>query len=338
MGNVTIRTLAEELKVSVATVSKAFRDSHEISAVTKQRVLDLAARLNYVPHPYAGSLRKRTSKTIAVVLPEVADSFFSLAINGIEAMAQEKGYHVLIYLTHESFEKEKGVLKDLQSGRVDGVLMSVTSETVASHHIQELYGTGMPVVFFDRICDDVATAKITTNDSEAAYLATQHLIERGCRKIGLLSVSDSLSISHRRTEGFLRALQNGNRPFTAADVVLCSNDAAKNYAVIKKRLASRHRPDGFVATVEKLITPVYTACADLGLSVPGDVKVVGFSNLPTATILNPSLTTVTQPAFEMGKAAAGTLLKALNKSFFRLENESAVIPSVLEIRESTKSA
>lgn len=333
--NVTIKTLAKELKVSVATVSKAFRDSHEISAATKQRVLERAAEMDYVPNPYAGSLRRRKSKTIAVVLPEVADSFFSLAINGIEAVAQEKGYHVLVYLTHESFEKEKAVLKDLQSGRVDGVLMSVTAETTGGAHVQTLFNTGMPVVFFDRVCDDVSAPKITTNDAEAACLATEHLMERGCRKICLLSASDSLSISHRRTEGFLKALGNNHRKLRAPDVVLCSNDAEKSYAVIKKKLASAPRPDGIVATVEKLIAPVYTACAGLGLSIPEDVKVVGFSNLPTAPILNPSLTTVTQPAFEMGKAAAAVLLKALNKKVAGWEMENTMIASVLEVRRST---
>lgn len=335
MQTVTIKTLAKELKVSVATVSKVFKDSHEISEATKQRVRTLAAQLDYVPNPYAGSLRKRKSKTIAIVLPEVADSFFSLAINGIEAVAGEKGYHVLVYLTHESVEKEKAVLKDLQSGRVDGVLMSVTAETANGRHVQTLVDTGMPVVFFDRICDDVATAKITTNDAEAACLATQHLIERGCKKIALLSVSENLSISQGRSAGFVQALQKSHREFVATDVLLCANDADKARAVIKKALASPNRPDGMVVTVEKLITPVYTACADAGLFIPQDLKVVGFSNLPTAAILNPSLTTVTQPAFEMGKAAAAVLLKALGKSAFNLKREHAVIKSVLEVRGST---
>ncbi len=336
MSNVTIKTLAKELQVSVATVSKAFKDSYEISDATKQRVKQLAAKLNYVPNPYAGSLRQRKSKTIAIVLPEVADSFFSLAINGIEAVAGEKGYHVLVYLTHESFEKEKAIIKDLQSGRVDGVLMSVTAETITGHHIQGLLDTGMTVVFFDRVCDDIATAKITTNDTEAACVATQHLIDSGCKRIALLSVSDSLSISQGRTEGFLQALRKAGRTIVDTDVVLCSNNMQESYATIRKKLASAAQPDGLLVTVEKLITPVYTACADLGLSIPADVKVVGFSNLPTAPILNPSLTTVTQPAFEMGKAAATVLLKALNKANAVLENESTVIKSVLHVRQSTR--
>ena len=143
--------LANELHLSIATISKALRDSYEISIETKQRVFELAAKLNYIPNPHASSLRQRKSKTIAVVLPEVADSFFSLAINGIETIAQEKGYHVLIYLTHEKFSRESYILKDFQSGRVDGILMSVASETNESLHIKELYSRNIPIVFFDRV-------------------------------------------------------------------------------------------------------------------------------------------------------------------------------------------
>src|SRR5205085_228054 len=139
-------------------------------------VLALAHRLNYVPNPYASSLRKRVSKTIAVVLPEVADSFFSLAINGIESVAQEKGYHVLIYLTHESFAREKAILNEFKSGRVDGILISVSGETSESSHIRDVANEGIPVVFFDRICEDIRTARIVTDDFESGYNATAHLI------------------------------------------------------------------------------------------------------------------------------------------------------------------
>jgi len=139
MDNITIKMLAKELNLSTAAISKALRDSHEISIPTKQRVQELAHKLNYIPNAYAGSLRRRKSKTIAVVLPEVADSFFSLAINGIEAIAEEKGYHVLIYLTHENLSREQAILKDFQSGRVDGVLMSLTTETASYQHICELH-------------------------------------------------------------------------------------------------------------------------------------------------------------------------------------------------------
>jgi LacI family transcriptional regulator len=335
MGNTTIKVLAKELNLSVATISKALRDSHEISTETKQKVLGLAKQLNYVPNPYASSLRKRRSKTIAVVLPEVADSFFSLAINGIEAVAQEKGYHVLIYLTHESFAKEQAILRDFQGGRVDGILISVSGETCEGNHIKEVIAAGVPVVFFDRICEDVETAKITTDDFESGYNATRHLAEQGCKKIAYLSVSPALSISSKRAEGYKKALAESGIILGKKDIVTCTNDAADNYRTIKRLLKSKNRPDGLIASVEKLTTTVYMVCSDLRLEIPGMIKIVSFTNLPTAAVLNPSLTTITQPAFEMGKEAAGVLFKTLDRKNFNLKKTSIVIPSSLVVRKST---
>jgi len=335
MKNINIKELARELKLSVSTISKALHDSHEISDKTKRLVLETAARLNYVPNPYASSLRGRKSKNIGVVIPEVADSFFSLAINGIESVAKEKGYHVLICLTHESFENEKNILKEFQGGRVDGVLMSISGETSQSDHINDLISNGIPLIFFDRICEDVETAKITTDDFESGYKAAQHLIQQGCKKIAFLSISNSLSISNKRLEGYLQAHTDYNLKADKEQIILCTNDTKQNYIVLKQLLQQKIRPDGIVASVEKLTTPVYKVCFDLKLNVPNDIKVVCFSNLETASILNPSLTTITQPAFEMGKAAAALLFNSLEKTNFDLSKENLVIPSALIVRDST---
>ncbi|MEO5995302.1 MAG: LacI family DNA-binding transcriptional regulator, partial [Chitinophagaceae bacterium] len=326
MSIITIKMLANELHLSIATISKALRDSHEISVETKQRVFELAEKLNYVPNPYASSLRKRKSKTIAVVLPEVADSFFSFAINGIETIAQEKGYHVLIYLTHEKFTKEAAIIKDFQGGRVDGILLSVSSETKETSHIKELLSRNIPVVFFDRVCEDIPTAKIITDDFESGYKATRHLIERGCRYIALLSISNSLSITNKRMEGYKKALLDSKIKIRQSFIVPCTNDTDHNYTLVSNLMKRKIKPDGILATVEKLTPTIYLVCKDLHLRIPRDVKVVIFSNLQTASILNPSLTTIIQPAFEMGKAAATALFKALEKSNTDLEKESLVIP------------
>lgn len=334
MDNITIKMLAKELNLSTAAISKALRDSHEISTPTKQRVLELASKLNYIPNVYAGSLRRRKSKTIAVVLPEVADSFFSLAINGIEAIAEEKGYHVLIYLTHENFSREQAILKDFQSGRVDGVLMSLSVETAGYQHIYDLYSKEIPLVFFDRVCQEINTAKITTNDFECGYKATQHLIDCGCKRIALLSISNYLSISIERREGYQQALKDKNMTYDPINI-FCGDDAAVNYQFIRRILSDELRPDGIVATVEKMTIDVYLVCRELGLAIPQDVKIVSFSNLSSASILNPSLTTITQPAFEMGKAAATLLFKALEKKNFALKDENLIIPSDLIVRGST---
>lgn len=335
MKNINIKELAAELNLSVSTVSKALNDSYEISEETKRRVLETATRLNYVPNPYASSLRGRKSKNIGVVIPEVADSFFSLAINGIESVAKEKGYHVLICLTHESFENERTILKEFQGGRVDGVLLSVSRETSQCDHINDLISNGLPLVFFDRACDEVDTAKIITDDFESGYKATAHLIQENCDQIAFLSISSSLSISNKRLEGYLQALSDYKIRVNTKQVVQCTNDAVQNHLLVKKLLQQKNRPNGIVASVEKLTTPIYMACEALKLKMPGDVKVVCFSNLEMAAMLNPSLTTITQPAFEMGKAAATLLFKALEKRNFSLIKEDYMIPSTLVVRGSS---
>lgn len=330
-----MKLLAKELGLSVSTVSKVFTDSHEISEQTKQKVLAMAKQFNYVPNPYASSLRKRKSKTIAVVLPEVADSFFSAAINGIESIAREKGYHVLIYLTHELYEREQAILADFQSGRVDGVLISVSNETTNDVHIREMIQRGIPVVFFDRVCEDMATTRITTNDRESGFQATRHLVEQGCRHIAYLTISDSLSISKNRLNGCRQALTAHRLNFRDNDLVMCTNSDTENRDILKQLLQRKDRPDGLIASVEKLTAGVYLACRELKMAIPRDVKVISFSNQSTAPILNPSLTTITQPAFAMGKAAASALFTYLKRNGQQLKPETIVIPSVLMPREST---
>ena len=333
--SVTIKDLAKQLNLSVATISKALKDSHEISPKTKQRVFDLAKKLNYTPNPYASSLRKRSSKTIAVVLPEVADSFFSLAINGIESVAHDKGYHVLIYLTHESFRREEAILREFQSGRVDGILISVSGETSSSDHIRELIAAGTPLVFFDRVCEDVETHKVITDDFESSYNATSYMLNTGCKKIAFLSTSINLSINSKRMEGYKQALSDSGIKKVGEGIISCIDDNEGNYNIIRGLLRKKDRPDGLIASVEKLTTPIYLACRDLKLTIPNKIKVVSFTNLHAALILTPTLTTVTQPAFDMGNAAATILFKALEKRNHNLKKEITVIPSVLNIRNST---
>ena len=336
MKTINIKELAGELKLSVSTISKALHDSYEISEETKQRVLETASRLNYIPNPYASSLRGRKSKNIALVIPEVADSFFSLAINGIESVAKENGYHVLICLTHESFDNEKTILKEFQCGRVDGVLMSISRETNQGDHIRDLISNGVPLIFFDRVFEEVETTQIITDDFESSYKATEHLLQQGCTKIAFLSISKSLSISNKRLEGYLQALADYKVGADERNIIECTNDAKQNYEITKKLLEQKNRPNGIIASVEKLTSPVYQVCSELKIKIPGDLKVICFSNLETAAILNPSLTTITQPAFEMGKTAASLLFKSLKKSKFNLTKESIVIPSILIPRDSTR--
>jgi LacI family transcriptional regulator len=331
----TISLLAKELGLSVATVSKALRDSHEISTETKLKVAELAKKLNYVPNLYASSLRRKNSKTIAVVLPEVADSFFSLAINGIEEVAQEKGYHVLIYLTHEQFTREEAILNEFKNGRVDGVLLSVSGERPSGNQLQELVEAGIPVVFFDRIFEDIAAARIITDDFESGYMAAKHLLDRGCRQISFLSPAKNLSIISKRQEGYLQALKDAEGPEMTPDIIYCPEDNGQCHNTMNTMLSNAVRPDGVIVSVEKLTAPVYMACKTLKLNIPKDIKIISFTNLQTAPILDPPLTTITQPAFEMGKKAALTLFKGIEKKHYNWASENTVIPSVLVERQST---
>lgn len=335
MSEITIRELAKKLKLSIGTVSKALRNSHEISAETKEKVFSLAKELNYIPNPYASSLRRKKSNTIGIVVPEIADSFFSHAIKGIESVAQGKGYHVLVYLTEENFSREISILKDFKSGRVDGVLLSISSETSNNIHIHELNDKEIPLVLFDRAADEINTTKITTDDFESSYKATQHLIKRGCKKISYLSISKHLSINNKRINGFLKALADC-KINEHQNIIQCSNNSKENHLILHKIFQSNRRPDGIIASVEKLTIPVYLVCKELNIKIPKELKIISFSNSEAASILNPSLTTVTQPAFEMGKKAAMILFKAIDKKNHRLPNENIVIASSLIIRDSTE--
>jgi LacI family transcriptional regulator len=331
---ITIRRIAKDLNLAVSTVSKVFSDSHEISAETKQRVLEYAKKLDYVPNPYASSLKGRRSGNIAVVLPEVADSFFSLAINGIESVAQERGYHVMVYLTHEDKEKEKVIIRDFKSGRVDGVLISVSCGVTDVSHFRDLTARKIPLVFFDRVCEESDASKVVTDDFHSGFRATEHLINRGCKKITFLAMSRDLGIVDERLMGFKKALSDYGLTPNDEQVIYCSTVDEESRRTIRELLVD-DRPDGIVASVEKLATHTYSICNEIGINIPQDAKVIAFSSLQIASLLNPSLTTITQPAFEIGKSAATLLFKSLLKKGATVESERIVLPSSLIERAST---
>ena len=335
MKKVSIKDLAKSLDLSVATVSKALRDSHEISQETKNRVLALARQLHYTPNPYASSLRKKKSNTIAVILPEVADNFFSLAINGIQSVAEKKGYHVLIYLSHEKFHHERTIVEDCGSGRVDGVLISVSGETDTSSHIEKLRKENIPVVFFDRELEGVDACSVVTNDFELGYQAAKLLLQRKCQKPLFLSLSCTLPICNQRAEGFLAALGEREPPVDYNPILYCTGTDAENRAFIAKTLRGPHPPDGVIASVERLAIQTYMVCHELDIRIPEDLKVIAFSAIEAASILDPPLTTITQPAFEIGKTAATVLFKAIEKPDHHVSAEKLVIPSQLIERVSS---
>jgi LacI family transcriptional regulator len=331
-----LKQLAKELNLSFSTVSKALRDSHEISDSTKNKVLAKAKELNYQVNPLASSFRKQKSKTIAVVIPEVVNDFFGPVINGIESIAQEKGYHVLIYLTHEDVQNEIHTIKLLQSGRVDGVLMSLSEQTSDTAHLAGLKQKEIPVVFFDRIAEKIEAPNVTTDDYNCGIQATEHLIKNGCKRIAFLSISQNLSITNKRMNGYLEALQRNKITNDSNLILSCDRNKDNSKDLIRKLLNRKKRPDAIFASVEKLAIYTYEVCAELKLKIPRDVKVITFSNSYTAPLLNPSLSTITQPAFEIGREATSILFKMIEKKNENSTNELIVLKSKLIARNSTK--
>ncbi len=333
MPSVTLKMIAKELSLSVATVSKALANSYEISDATKNIVLEAARKMGYIANPYASSLRKRRSKTVAVVIPEIADSFFAKVINGIEEVALFYGYHVLIYMTHESLSREQAIMQDFRSGRVDGILMSVSEQTDTVDHIKAVMDSNTPVVFFDRVREELPTTCIVTNDFESAFAATSHLISKNCRKIAFVGNSPALAINRNRESGYKAALKE--HQITYENVLICGNDPENDYTILASLFRSDYRPDGIILSVEKLIQLLYQVCHDLNVNIPGQLKVLTFTNFAMAGFLNPPLSTINQPAYEIGKVAAQTLFKKLARTNHISEAESIVLPSEIIFRESS---
>ncbi|WP_423147738.1 LacI family DNA-binding transcriptional regulator [Rubrolithibacter danxiaensis] len=335
MSNINIKQLAKELNLSTSTVSRAFRGNSDINKETKERILAVAKELNYQPNHYASNLREQKSKTIAVIVPELANNFFSQAINGIERVAREKGYHVLIYLTEDDYEREVSFINDLHNGRVDGIIMSVSGEANDHRYLNRLKSKKIPLVFFDRVYEDIEASKVTTNDYESSFSATEHLIQAGCKKVAYLVVNKSLSIGKMRMQGYTDALNKYNLPVLEELIIDCSNDYKKNYKILSKAFKTL-KPDGVFASVERLAIATYYVCHDSGITIPEGIKIISFSSLEIAPLLNPSLSTITQPAYEMGTKAAKLLFKSLVSKEEFAEKEHLILKSELIERDSTR--
>ena len=335
-NGISLKELAARLKLAPSTVSRALNDSYEISEATKKKVISMAEKLNYQPNPFARSLRENKSKSIAVIIPERINNFFAQVIDGIESITSEHGYHLLVYSTHEDVEKEKKIVSLLQNGRADAIVMSVSSQTNDISHLKNLYERGLPILFFDRVCAEIPTTKFITNDYESAFEGTKHLLQQGCKRIAFLMLSMELSITRERHRGYLDALKNAGIEPESRLSICCSHQDAENIQLITELLNSKSRPDGILASVEKLALSTYYAVKKTDLSIPDDLKVISFSNMSIPNLLNPSLTTITQPAEAIGQECAKILIKKLTKPRQPdLPNEVISLPSKLTIREST---
>jgi LacI family transcriptional regulator len=310
MDNINIKVLAKELKISTSTISRAFNGSPDINKDTKEKILAFAREHNFLPNHYASNLRDKKTRTLAVIVPEIANDFFAQAINGIEEIARKKGFYILLYRTDDVFEKEVSFVNYLNNGKADGIVMSVSGEANDHNYLRKLEQKNFPVVFFDRVYEDIEAAKVITNDYESSFDATEHLIETGCKRIAYLVINKSISIGQVRMRGYIDALAKHNIPFNDELVIDCSNDEKVNYGI-------------------------HYVCNDLNIDIPRDLKIVSFSSLNIAPLLCPALSTITQPAFEMGVKAATLLFDELEKKGSAGNKKVHVLKSKLFIRKSS---
>ncbi len=335
---VTIKDIAKALGLSTSTVSRALRDSYEISPETKQLVLDYARQINYRPNPIALSLKEKRSRSIGVIVSEIANSFFSQIINGIESIAYSKGYNIIISQSRESYERELINVDFLSSRSVDGFLISVSTETKDFSHFRDLCERGMPIVFVDRTVDLIDTYKVIADNFKGAYDATAHLISSGYQRIAHVTNSEHLSITRERVAGYRQALADAKMPFNESYQKHCLHGGmiySEVETAMDDLMALKNKPDAVFASADRLTTNSMRYCRARGIIIPDDLALVGFSNLDLTDLLSPSLSVVRQPAFEMGELAASLLIKSIESKRPITAYETVTLPAELFIRESS---
>lgn len=336
-GGVTIKDIAKELGISPSAVSKALKDSHEIGEKTKALVLECAKRLNYQPNLNAQSLKQGNSKSIGIVVSTIDNQFFSQVINGIESVAHSKGYNVFITQTHESYDLEIQNVRHLTFRSIDGLLISLSTETNNIDHLKNLHEKGLPIVFFDRVSDEIDTHKVVADNFTGAYDATTELIKAGYRKIAHITSSVNVSITAERLKGYKKALeQHGIEPDEKL-IKYCPH-GGKDLAEIENALSelfSENKPDAIFTASDRITTTTLSLLHKLGYRIPADIALLGFTNTQLAEVLNPPLSAVYQPGFEMGKKATEMLISIIESKRPVTEFETTVLPTQVFIRSSS---
>ena len=333
---VTLKQIARELDVSISTVSKSLRNSPEISEDTKQKVQAFAKLYNYKPNNIALSLKNKKTKTIGIIIPEIVHHFFATVISGIEQVANENGYNVIVCLSDESFDKEVINMEMLATGSIDGFIMSLSKETQLKkdfHHIVEVINQGMPVVMFDRITNDVFCDKVIIDDQMAAYEAVDYLINKGFKKVALVTTVDYVSVGKLRTEGYLKALRDNN--MMAEEDMIVKIEDIDNCSVKIERLLEEQKPDAIFAVNELFAVTCIKLAAKMGVNVPDDLSVIGFTDGIISQFSSPAITTVSQNGIKMGRSAAKMLIDRLEMEEEDEHYRTEVIETHLVEREST---
>ena len=330
----TIKDIALALNISTSTVSRALRGGYEISEETKKKVLDYAEKINFTRNPIALSLKERRSYSIGIIVCEVANVFFSQAIDGIESIAYNKGYHVVISQSHDQYEREVINIQHLANRSVDGIIISLAAETKDYSHIEKLHEQGLPIVFFDRILESMDTHKVTSNNVKGAFEATEFLISKGCTKIAHLANAPQLSITEQRKTGYKDALKKHGIPFREDYIKYCEHGGSMQGEVeqaVKAILNLPEKPDAIFVASDRLSMACLSALKKYNPS--DDIIVAGFSNSDVVNLLKPSLTCVRQPAFEMGRIATEMLINLIESKRTTENFETKILDTTLYINE-----
>jgi LacI family transcriptional regulator len=332
----TIKDIAKALNLSTSTVSRALRGSYEISAETKKQVLEYAEKINYRPNPIALSLKERRTRAIGIVVSEIANNFFSQAINGIESIAYNRGYHVIITQSHESQEREKVNVEHMAARGVDGLLISLSSESVDLGYLKELHEKGMPIVFFDRVTTEIETHTVVANNYMGAFHATEHLIYEGYKKIAHITSSPYLSITRERLQGYRDALEKHQIPWSDDLVKYCYHGGMIHEEIenaVQSLFKGKNKPDAIFTAGDRLTIVCFGILKTI--KQKKEVGFTGFTNTQVGDLLNPPLTVVRQPAFDIGQSATEFLIEMIESKRPVTEFMNKVLETELIIRESS---
>ena len=310
----TIHDIAKALKVDASTVSRALNNSPRVSQKTKDRITAKANELGYQRNLLASNLRKSVTNTIGVIVPRISRHFFSSVISGIEETAYDAGYNVIICQSLEQLKRERKLVETLLANRVDGVLLSVSMETDKFDHLLNMKNNGTPFLFFDRHCEIEGISSVLIDDFQGGFDATEHLILNGCKNIGHFSGPQELAIYRNRTAGYRKALEKYKFPFRPELLLrssLMENDGAEG---AKTLLSLPYKVDGLFSANDIAAIGAMKYFKNEGVKVPDEIAIVGFSNEPVSGIIDPSLTTVDQPGFQIGQIATKLLLDEISKA------------------------
>lgn len=331
--------LCNFLGISITTVSKALKGYSDVSAKTKKAVIDLANHLNYTPNSFAVNLRTKESKTIGLIIPTLVHDFFSTVIKGILEEEEKRDYLVIILQSNEKLEFEKTQIALLLNKRVDGILMSLSNETGEFEHLKSIISHNTPLVLFDKIAKLVTCSKVTINDKKAAYDAVCYLIKKGYKKIAHFRGSYMPQNSIDRFLGYKKALEDHNIAYDSSLVFVCDNnmDFDDGYENAKKVIDEHSEIDAIFAVTDLVAIGIIKYFNEVGIIIPNQIAVLGFSNWFMSSVVTPQLSTIDQPGFEIGKRSASILFDEINlkKNNFPVVFQSIELPTYIIEREST---